>query len=122
MNTNTYEVKQIDDLDAARSGSYYTIRGAGGDLSDYARHVAEFLVGQQVGDPTSWWTTSGAHVNEYARRVHGAEIHPDDLFPADLTFLMFPLDGLDVGRLAVQRVVLRDVWFDDMIANMRRGR
>ena len=41
-----------------------------------------------------------------------------DPFPADLTVLTFPLEGLHLGKLALFRLRMEDRWFDDIIDNM----
>lgn len=108
-----------DGLAEAEAGSYYAIVGAGGSLSDWTGQYEAFLVDVGVGKPQEWFTSVGEEVNEYARITKGGAIHSDDRFLPGLVFLMFPLDGLDVGRLAVLRLSLGDKWFDDILANMR---
>jgi len=103
------------DLEEAYRGSYYTITGAGGDLADWVDAYTNLLEAAGIGAPRAWFTTTGAAVNGYADPDH-----PDDAFPLDLTFLMFPLDGLEVGRLAIFKVRMMDRWFDDIVQNMRR--
>lgn len=107
------------DLHEAQAGSFYTIRGAGGPLSEYIAGVEGFLAARGVGKPQEWFTTKGHEVNEYARLTKRGEIVEKDKFQPELTFLMFPLDGLDLGQLAMIRLQMGDVWFDDMIENMR---
>lgn len=41
-------------------------------------------------------------------------------YQEDLTCLMFPLDGLDCGRLAMFRLRAQDKWFDDIVDNNQR--
>lgn len=111
------DVKTLKSLKQAKAGSYYTIRGAGGDLKEWVEGYEEFLAAEKIGKPVEWLKASGAQVNEYA-----GEVVPDEgRFDPDLTFLMFPLDGLDVSRLAMFRIKMGDTWFDDMIDNMRRS-
>lgn len=110
------------DLAQAEAGSYYTIRGAGGPLGAYVLAVEGYLADHLVGKPQEWFTTSGYYVNEYARKTKRAEIFEKDKFPPDLTFLMFSLDGLDIGRLAAVKLQMADTWFDDMVQNMRTVR
>lgn len=38
-------------------------------------------------------------------------------FKNDLKFLAFPLDGLNVGKLAMFKLKMGDRWSDDIIAN-----
>lgn len=113
MTTKT-KVHVLNDLQQAEDGSYYTIRGAGGDLSEWVTGLTKVLKEEGIGTPTAWYTTTGRAVNEYARPTS-----PFDAFQDDLVFLLFPLDGLDVGRLALFRIRAGDVWFDDMVQNMR---
>lgn len=110
------------DLHEAQAGSFYTIRGAGGPLGEFVAVVGGFMVREGVGKPQEWFTTQGHEVNEYARLTKRGEIFEKDKFPVDLTFLMFSLDGLDIGRLAIVRIQMGDTWFDDMIENMRLAR
>ena len=41
----------------------------------------------------------------------------DNRYPDDITFLAFPLDGLDIGKLAMFKLKMGDRWFDDIIDN-----
>ena len=41
----------------------------------------------------------------------------DNAYPDDLTFLMFPLTGLNMGRLAIFKILMSDRWFDDIVDN-----
>ena len=45
-------------------------------------------------------------------------------YPDDLTFLCFPLDNLNVGKLAMFTMRMGDSWFDDIVDNdlRREGR
>jgi hypothetical protein len=109
---------QIDQagLAAADSGSYYFIAGTGNPLSDWVDGYHEAMTAHDVGTPTRWFYTTGKDINDYfASKDHGANRDP---FPDDLTCLLFPLDGLDIGRLALFRLVMQDRWFDDVIDNM----
>lgn len=108
-----------DELSQALEGSYYTIRGAGGPLSEWLEGYEGLLDGVGIGKPQEWFQTTGAEVNLFAARARDGEIHPRDRFPDGLVFLMFPLDGLDVTRLAIFRMRMGDAWFDDIISNMR---
>lgn len=44
----------------------------------------------------------------------------DNAYPDGLTFLMFPLTGLNMGRLAIFKILMSDRWFDDIVDNNRR--
>ena len=67
-----------------------------------------------IGTPTTWAQTTGENINNYAA-THGTVTDP---FPADLTVLTFPLEGLHLGKLALFRLRMEDRWFDDIIDNM----
>lgn len=114
--TNTKTVQVLADLEPAYQGSYYTILGAGGDLDEWVVGVTGLLTEVGIGTPTAWFLTAGAAVNEYA----GDNVEPRDQFQPDLPILMFPLDGLDIGKLAMFKIQMGDRWFDDVIDNMRK--
>jgi len=109
------------DLEAAYTGSFYTIAGAGGDLQEWVAGYEKELEAQGIGTPTQWFVTSGAEVNLYAIRKLGGLTKDDDQFPDDLVILLFPLDGLNVGKLAMFKLNWEDRWFDDVIGNVRRA-
>lgn len=103
-------------LASAFEGSYYTILGAGGDLSEWTEGISDVLAERGIGTPANFYTTTGAAINAFAEAR--GEVAPDNHFPADLTVLMFPLDGLDGGKLAIFRLMAGDRWFDDVVDNM----
>jgi len=101
-------------LEAAFKGSYYTIVGTGGDLNDWVKGYNGLLEESGIGTPTAWFTTTGKAINEFAA-TKGTVSDP---FQADLTALMFPLDGLNGGALAMFKLQNGDRWFDDIVGNM----
>ena len=103
------------DLAAAQEGSWYTILGAGGDLSEWVNGYQEMLTEQGIGTPKAWYTSTGKDVNDYL-----APEDNRDCFQDDLVILMFPLDGLNVGKLAMFKLQMEDKWFDDIAGNIRR--
>lgn len=103
--------------ESAYRGSFYTILGAGGDLAKWTDGYDKLLVERGIGKPTTWYRTTGAAINRYA--VSDGSTNGDP-FADDLIVLMFPLDGLDLGKLAFFRIQKMDRWFDDIIDNMRR--
>lgn len=118
-NQHVKTMTEAAELDRAYYGSYYTIAGAGGDLDEWVEGITAMLEERGIGTPREFFTTTGAAVNLFAG---GDElVDADDQFPLDLTFLMFSLDGLDCGRLAIFKLLAGDRWFDDVIDNMRRG-
>jgi len=106
--------KKLDDLGIAYEGSWYTIIGAGGDLKEWMNGYEELMKKQGIGKPSGWYTFSGSDVNITFRPIGHHR------FKSDLTFLAFPLDGLDIGKLAIFKLQMQDRWFDDIIDNMER--
>jgi hypothetical protein len=106
-------------LGTAYEGSWYFIAGAGGDLAEWTKGYEDLMVEAGIGKPKKWYRTVGAAINRYAERGGFAVAHTDT-FRDDLPCLLFPLDGLDIGKLAVFKVRMEDRWFDDVIENMRR--
>lgn len=101
-------------LRKAYDGSYYTIEGAGGDLNDWKKGLTEALEEQGIGKPSAWITFTGKDMNEEFR-LTGTNRYPDNF-----RFLAFPLDGLDVGKLAMFKLRAGDRWFDDIVDNNAR--
>jgi hypothetical protein len=116
--TTTTAIKTITDLKAARAGSFYTILGAGGDLNEWVEGYEKMLAEQGIGKPTRWFKTTGGRINKLRRTELGSEIKANDEFPDDLTVLLFPLDGLNIGKLAIFKLEMQDRWFDDVLDNM----
>ena len=108
------KIKSLNDLKRAEDGSYYTILGAGGELSQWVNGYTEMLEKEGIGTPVAWYATTGKQINEYI----GIE---NDKFQDVLCVLLFPLDGLDVGKLALFKLRMEDRWFDDICSN-NRGR
>lgn len=104
------------DLDDAYSGSYFTIFGAGGDLSEWAEGLTEMLEEKEIGTPAGFVTTTGGDINRFASQRGMTD--EDVEFNGDLTVLMFPLSGLHAGRLAMFKLAMGARWFDDVIDNM----
>jgi hypothetical protein len=101
------------DLQAAYDGSWYFIAGTGGDLAEWTKGYEDAMATNELGKPTAWFQTTGGAINAFAGSDN------TNPFPDDLTCLLFPLDGLNVGGLAMFRLVMEDRWFDDLIDNMR---
>lgn len=112
----TSTVTPLEDLQPAYGGSYYTLIGVGGDLAEWVAGYEGLLEEQGIGKPTAWYSANGAQVNAFA----GPDLAPHDRFASDLTFLLFPLEGLNTGMLAMFKLRMEDRWFDDVIDNMRR--
>jgi len=101
-------------FETMEQGSWYTITGCGGDLSEWKNGYQELLDKQSIGTIQQWADFTGAEMN-----VH-YHLTGDNAYPDDLHFLAFPLDGLDVGKLAMFKLRMEDRWFDDIVSNNAR--
>jgi hypothetical protein len=108
------QISTLEELQKVYDGSYYTITGAGGDLNDWIPAIVEQLKKVDVGTPTNFIWFNGSLVNKFTHATG------NNKFQDDLHFIAFPLDGLDVGKLAMFKLVHGDRWFDDIIDNTRR--
>lgn len=114
------ETKQITEINreavfkAAYAGSYYTILGCGGDLDEWTAGYRELLEERGIGTPKEFISFKGADMNE----VYG--LTGDNAYDDELTCLMFPLDNLHTGKLAMFRLRAGDKWFDDIVDNNQR--
>lgn len=111
-------VEVLTDLQKAYDNSYYFIAGAGGDLQEWVNGYNGLLKEQEIGEPVQWFTVTGAKVNDFAF-PDGWTSDMRECFPVDLTCLLFPLDGLNMGKLPLFKIGMQDRWFDDVIQNMR---
>ena len=118
MTEVTKRVETEVDLKKAHSGSYYTIIGAGGDLQEWVDGYEKILAEKEIGKPSKWFQTTGGAINLFATEKRGGELAKGDKFKNDLVCLMFPLDGLNSGKLAMLKLQMQDRWFDDIIDNM----
>ena len=90
------------------------LQGCGGDLQEWVDGYEEMLAEKQIGKPKAWFTAKGAQVN----KEFG--LTGNEAFKARLTILFFPLDDLDIGKLAIFKLKMGDRWFDDIIDNSLR--
>lgn len=107
-------IVSLNELDDAYRGSWCTFIGTGGPLEDWVDGIEERMELSDLGKPTKWFHTTGEVMNAFAGNVEDG-----DRFPGDLTFLMFPLDGLDMSKMVMFRLTWGARWFDDIIDNMR---
>lgn len=98
----------------AYEGSYYTITGCGGDLNEWRQGYEKIMENEEIGKPVEWIHFTGKEMNETYGLVG------DNAYPDDLNFLAFPLDSLNVGKLAIFKIRMRDRWFDDIVDNNAR--
>lgn len=116
--TDIRDLDTVEALKEAYDGSFYFIAGAGGDLEEWVTGYHGLLAEAGIKKPKEWCKTTGAVINEFA----GANFLEDrgDPFQPDIVCLLFPLDDLNAGKLALFKVMMQDRWFDDVIDNMRR--
>lgn len=99
------------DFDKMYSGSWYTITGVGGDEAEWKSGYQKMLEDSGIGKISEWVEFTGAEMNvRYG-------LTDENAYPDDLHFLAFPLDGLNVGKLAIFKMQMQDRWFDDIVAN-----
>ena len=101
-------------FEKAYNGSYYTITGCGGSLDEWKNGYTEMLNRYEIGTPTEWIDFTGKDMNEVY------ELVGDNAYQDDLHFLAFPLDGLNIGKLAMFKIMAHDRWFDDIVDNNSR--
>lgn len=111
----------LDSIKSAADKSFYTIAGCGGDINEWVHGYERLLNEKGIGKPSEWVTFNGALVNQLASDNGTYEIAANDKFDPSLTFLAFPFDGLNVGKLAIFKIEMSDRWLDDIISNMRRN-
>lgn len=101
-------------FDKAYSGSYYTILGWDGSLEEWINGYCDLLDKEGIGKPEQFITFKGSDMN-----IHYG-LTDENAYRSDLNCLMFPLDGLDVGKLAFFKLRMQDRWFDDIVDNNER--
>ena len=112
--TESVDVITAAEFPTLYDGSWYTIEGAGGNVEEWEKGIQDLLNKEGIGEVKRWVTYSGKDMNEWAK-LTGTNAYPDDL-----TFISFPLDGLDSGKLAIFKIRMRDRWFDDIVDNNAR--
>lgn len=98
----------------AYDGSYYTILGAGGEISEWIDGITLMLQEQEIGTPEKFITFTGDDMNEHYG-LTGTNAYPDDF-----QCLAFSLDGLNTPKLAMFKLRMGDRWFDDIVDNNER--
>lgn len=90
------------------NGSYYTIIGCGGDLNEWKNGYQELLDKEGIGTIKEWHTFKGKDFNANFNKKE---------FKQTVIFLSFPLDGLNIEKLAIFKLRMGDRWFDDIVNN-----
>lgn len=102
------------DFEKMYKGSYYTITGAA-NVDEYINGYNEILAKEEIGTPKEWIMFKGKDMNKYYNLQGNCK------YKNNLTFLAFPLDGLNVGKLAMIKLAMEDRWFDDIVDNNARN-
>lgn len=99
------------DFEKMYAGSWYTITGVGGNKQEWKNGYQALMNQANIGTIKEWVEFTGAEMNAY----YG--LTDTNAYPDDLNFLAFPLDDLNVGKLAMFKLQMQDRWFDDIVAN-----
>lgn len=113
----TAELKTIstaEEFEMLYKGSAYTVTGAGGPLEQWMTGITQELEKEKIGTPKEFYTFKGKQMNENYG-LSGKVAYKDDI-----TFLSFPLEGLDINKLAMFKIRMQDRWFDDIVDNNAR--
>lgn len=101
-------------LDKLYDGSAYTILGAGGDINEWVNGYTQLLNEEGIGTPTEFILLSGRDMNiKY-------DLYGDVAYNNDLIILAFPIEGLNIPKLAMFKLRMEDRWFDDVVDNNAR--
>lgn len=104
----------METIEQAYDGWYYTILGAGGDLHDWMNGLQEIFDNEGIGKVYQWYHTTGKVLNDKW------DLTGNNRFKNDLSILMFDYEGMDVGKLAIFKLRAGDRWFTDIIDNSVR--
>lgn len=103
----------MPDFEKFYKGNYYTIVGCGGDLNEWRKGYQKLLDDNNIGTIREWYSFTGKEINDYYR------FEGKNRFADDLSFLAFPIVGLNVGKLAILKVRMSDHWFNDLVDNSK---
>lgn len=101
-------------LNKLYDGSAYTILGAGGDINEWIEGYTQLLNKEGIGVPAEFILLTGRDMNFMY------DLFGDVAYNDNLSILVFPLEGLNVTKLAVFRLRMEDYWFDDIVDNNAR--
>lgn len=96
------------------NGSAFTFEGLSFDNFDELKdQINDILEQENIGRVKSenFFTYVGKDMNDYYR-LTGSNRYPDDL-----PFVSFLLDDLDIGKLAIFKLIIGGRWFDDIVSN-----
>lgn len=98
-------------FEKATAGSYYTILGVS-DETEYKEGYQKMFDELGIGKIKEWYSFTGKDFNLYYQPKGTTAFRPG------LHCLCFPLEGLNVSKLALLRLQLEDKWFDDIVGNL----
>ena len=111
----TYDIQTVGSemFQTFYDGSYCTQEGASSEkgYKDWFDGINKALKKQGIGQIKTLYVFSGEDMNDFF------DLTGDNAYPKDLHFLSFPLDGLDVGKLAMFKMSAGFRWFDDIVDN-----
>ena len=95
-------------------GSYCTMIGAGSTdgHKDWFDGINKALKEDKIGQIKTLYVFKGKDMDNFFG------LTGDNRYQDDLTFICFPLDGLDIGRLAMFKLKSELRWFDDICDNL----
>jgi hypothetical protein len=97
-------------------GSFYTITGVGGDITEWVDGYEKMLAEVGLPAPEYWIQFLGYQMN-----IHFG-LTGTNRYKHDLNFLAFPIENMSpqIGILAKFKIVNEDRWFDDIVQNNSR--
>lgn len=104
----------METIEQAYDGWYYTILGAGGDLNEWMEGLQEIFEEQGIGKVKQWYHTTGKVLNDKW------DLTGNNRFKNNLSILMFDYEGMNVPKLAIFKLRAGDRWFTDIIDNSVR--
>lgn len=109
--THISETNHEEIFTKAYNGRYYIITGCGGIIEEWIQEYTRLLKETGIGTPIQFITFNGSDMNLHYN-LSGKTAYQDDL-----TFIMFPLNKLHIGKLSIFKLRMGDRWFDDIVNN-----
>jgi len=101
-------------LERLENGSAFTVSGAGGNINDWAIGLKKMLKDKNIGHVDIFYTWTGKFMNE-TYKLSGKVAYPDNF-----VFIAFPIEGMDIGKLAIFKMEFGARWLDDIVDNNTR--
>lgn len=100
-------------FEKAYKGSYYTILGVDNE-KEYKEGYQKLLNELNIGKVKEWYSFTGKEFNEYYNVTGLSAFRPG------LHILCFPVEGLNINKLAIFKLKMQDKWFDDIVDNLNK--